>query len=98
MPHNAAWPAAVGAAPSASRAHRTDCPSVRWPCHPQAFIGVRGTPQQPGVSRLAGGRSLSTAPPVRGYDHRVILRCTRKLLRLLGTELAADPVPGAEDW
>ncbi len=47
MPHNAAWPVAVGAAPSASRAHRTDCPSVRWPCHPQAFIvraaGVRDT-------------------------------------------------------
>ncbi len=30
----------------------------------------------------------------------MILRCTRKLLRLLGTEPAADPqpVPGAEDW
>lgn len=30
----------------------------------------------------------------------MILRCTRKLLRLLGTEPAADPgpVPGAGDW
>ena len=37
---------------------------------------------------------------VRGYDHGVILRCTRKLLRLLGTQPAADPgpAPDAEDW
>jgi hypothetical protein len=37
---------------------------------------------------------------VRGYDHGVILRCTRKLLRLLGTKPAADPgpAPDAEDW
>ncbi len=36
----------------------------------------------------------------RGYDHGVILRCTRKLLRLLGTRPAADPgpAPDAEDW
>jgi hypothetical protein len=52
----------------------------------------------PSVSLLAGGHAFNTAPPVRGYDHRVILRCTRRLLRLLGTEPAADPVPGAEDW
>jgi hypothetical protein len=58
----------------------------------------RGTPQRRGVSLLAGGRSLSAVRPGRGYDHLVILRCTSKLLRLLGTEPAADPVPGAEDW
>ncbi|MGH3394775.1 MAG: DUF6933 domain-containing protein, partial [Streptosporangiaceae bacterium] len=36
----------------------------------------------------------------RGYDHLVILRCTGKLLRLLGTGPAAgpDPAPDVEDW
>jgi len=59
-----------------------------------------GAPQRRSAALLTGGRSLSAARPVRGYDHLVILRCTRKLLRLLGTEPAADPgpVPGAEDW
>jgi hypothetical protein len=52
--------------------------------------------------------SWPTSPPpfpdmmarARGYDHLVILRCTRKLLRLLGTDPAADPgpAPDAEDW
>jgi hypothetical protein len=39
------------------------------------------------------------AKQARGYDHLVILRCTRKLLRLLGTDPAADPdpAPDAED-
>jgi len=37
---------------------------------------------------------------VRGYDHLVILRCTEKLLRLLGTGPAVgpDPAPDVEDW
>lgn len=37
---------------------------------------------------------------VRGYDHLVILRCTRNLLRVLGTVAAVgpDPAPDAEDW
>jgi hypothetical protein len=52
------------------------------------------------MSLLAGGRSLSSGHAVGGYHHLVILRCTRKLLRLLGTEPAtgSGPVPAAEDW
>jgi hypothetical protein len=51
--------------------------------------------------RILCRRQLTTEPhEVRGYDHLVILRCTRKLLRLLGTDPAADPgpAPSAEDW
>jgi hypothetical protein len=67
---------------------------------PASAHRVRGTPQRRGMSFLAGSCSCRTGRPVRGYDHLMILRCTRKLLRLLGTEPAAEPepVPGAEDW
>jgi hypothetical protein len=41
MPHNTAWSAAAGAAPAASRAHRTDCPSVRQPCHSHVIASAR---------------------------------------------------------
>ncbi len=45
----------------------------------------------PARDRLPGRATL-----VRGYDHGVILRCTRKLLRLLGTQQAADPGPAPD--
>ena len=49
---------------------------------------------------MAGGRLLCSGHAVGGYHHLVILRCTRKLLRLLGTETAAssEPVPDPGDW
>jgi hypothetical protein len=46
-------------------------------------------------------RPLATGPHEgRGYDRLVILRCTGKLLRLLGTDQAVGPdlAPDAEDW
>lgn len=60
-------------------------------------MGARN-PRWRGVSRLAGGRSGQPGRLAGGYDHLVILRCTRKLLRLLGAGPAAGPAPGAEDW
>jgi hypothetical protein len=63
-------------------------------------VAALGTPHWRGVSLVAGGRLLCSGHAVGGYHHLVILRCARKLLRLLGTETAAssEPVPGTEDW
>ena len=53
-----------------------------------------------GVSRPTG--SGRTGPPARGstpYDRTVILRCTRKLLTVLGSAVAEPaPAPDPEDW
>jgi hypothetical protein len=48
-----------------------------------------------------GWQSLArSGHAISGYHHLVILRCTRKLLRLLGTETGAgsQPMPGTGDW
>jgi len=52
------------------------------------------------LSRRTG--SGKTGPPARGstpYDRTVILRCTRKLLTVLGSAVAEpSPAPDPEDW
>src|SRR5271157_4022135 len=52
------------------------------------------------LSRRTG--SGRTGPPARGctpYDRTVILRCTRKLLTVLGPAVAGPaPAPDPEDW
>ena len=63
------------------------------------MTGLR-TSQCRGVNLVAGSRLLRSGHAISVYHHLVILRCTRKLLRLLGTETAADPrpMPGTGDW
>jgi hypothetical protein len=63
-------------------------------------VAVPGTSQWRGVNLVAGSRLLRSGHAISVYHHLVILRCTRKLLRLLGTETAADPrpMPDTGDW
>ena len=51
--------------------------------------------RQPGYLRRALRHAMRSAP----YDHLVILRCTRKLLAVIGSPVAEPaPAPDPEDW